>query len=151
MPFQFFLLENFLVFLDSWSKANNLVNKNQSSVDDLPVLVLALAKFKMEFLSTTGLGIHAPKEILSLGKKIGFSNSRGGFESKASSTRDFVSVSPEVFNLFIKLNGVPLAELGKLGASDIPKKDANTLQKLLSSFLEYTMERPLKSEKYLNF
>lgn len=144
----FHLLEHFLQFLDEWAKASRQPAARPET--EKALLALAVAKFKIEFLSAVGLGVHAPQEFSGPGPALGFSNSRGGFVAKASASGDFVPVSREIFHLFMELDREPFAKLALTPAlSHFNPKQVDSLQKILSSFLEYMLERPLKSEKYL--
>jgi len=122
----FFLLENFLEFLDS---------KNSGSVLDL-----ALAKFKLEILRVSGLGV---KDSAGENKPIFFSALRGGFSRQPSA--DNLKVAPEVYGLFLELKDLGFTNLAKV-KNTAGEKD---LQNLLSQFIEYQLERKIKSEKYL--
>jgi DNA repair protein RecO len=123
----FFLLENFLEFLNSEPAEK--------------VLDLALAKFKLEILKVLGLGVKG-----SAGGdngRIFFSAQTGGFSRAVSA--DGLKTSPDVFGLFLELQSLGFENLGK-ARNTSGEKD---LQNLLSQFIEYQLERKVKSEKYL--
>ncbi len=124
----FVLLENFLEFLNS---------KNPE-----PVLDLALAKFKLEILRALGLGVKGSAGA-GEGGRIFFSALRGGFSRRASA--DALKVSQVVYRLFLELQAVGFENLRK-AKNTAGEKD---LQNLLSEFIEYQLERKVKSEKYL--
>ncbi|MDR3642081.1 MAG: DNA repair protein RecO [Candidatus Doudnabacteria bacterium] len=121
----FDLLAEFLKFLDSESKQ--------------PVLDLALAKFKINILRTLGLDISYPA-----GAKF-FSNSHGGFV--AGQSQDSRPVTLPTLDLFISLKDCRFDYLVSLNFGD--QVLLENLQNLLSQFVEYQLERPVKSERYL--
>lgn len=107
-------------------------------------LLLGLAKFKIEFLETLGLGVSAP-ENGELNEGAGFSNLRGGFLF-ADNAADYQKTGKEVFRQFLTLR--------RLGFSQLPQArqelgDLNALQNLLSGFIRYQLERDIKSEDFL--
>jgi len=122
----FYLLEFFLEFLNS---------KNPE-----PVLDLALAKFKLEILRVLGLGI---KSSAGDNQPIFFSASKGGFSRQSSA--DNLKALPEVYGLFLELKDLGFTNLDKVKNTG-GEKD---LQNFLSQFIEYQLERKIKSEKYL--
>jgi DNA repair protein RecO (recombination protein O) len=124
----FFLLEDFLEFL------------NSSPADAL--LDLGLLKFKLEILRVLGLGVH--NEIADGNHQpVFFSPIRGGFNRQASA--DSLKVSADVYRLFLELQ---IAEF--INLSDIKNTSGETdLQNLLSQFIEYQLERKVRSEKFL--
>lgn len=105
---------------------------------------LALLKFKIQALNALGLAISSPQEEQS-GQIMGFSNSLGGFIQK--NCFDFRPVTRQAHGLFLSLSGS--AEFAKPPIlSDQGQTDE--LHNLLSGFLEYHLEREIKSEKFLN-
>lgn len=113
---------------------------NTEKSDD--VLNLALAKFKIAILQDSGLGIHYPKNI-SPREKVSLSPVRGGFVSGEEGA-SFLPVSKACFQLFLKLAGVNSTDISQDSSA------IQELQKLLSIFIEYQLERRVNSEKYLN-
>lgn len=121
----FNLLREFLSFLNG---------KNSQAL-----MGLALAKFKINILQTLGLDISHPHA----GKF--FSNSRGGFIAETSG--DAWPVEPAVLNLFLTLADCRFDYLQNIKQPS----GLETLQILLSRFVEYQLERTVMSEKFLNF
>jgi DNA repair protein RecO (recombination protein O) len=122
----FVLLENFLEFLDAKSEEK--------------FLDLGLLKFKLEILQVLGLGV---KSSAGDNQPIFFSASKGGFSRQSSA--DNLKVPPEVYGLFLELKDLGFTDLDKVKNIG-GEKD---LQNLLSQFIEYQLERKVKSEKYL--
>jgi DNA repair protein RecO len=124
----FNLLEEFLEFLNSGSP-NEALN-------------LALAKFKLEVLEASGLGLHFPPAAAG-GDKMFFSPGKGGFS--AVRLADALPVSPDCYDMLLYLK--------KSGFENLKTPQdfgqINELQSLLSLFIEYQLERKIKSEKYL--
>jgi DNA repair protein RecO len=124
----FNLLEEFLEFL------------NSESSDE--ALNMALAKLKLQMLAASGLDVHFPAEIQS-GDKIFFSPSKGGFSIERFA--DALEVSSDCYALFLYLK--------KSGFENFKTPQGfgqnHELQSLLSLFIEYQLERKIKSEKYL--
>jgi recombinational DNA repair protein (RecF pathway) len=133
----FFLLENFLDFLDLKSEEK--------------ILDLGLLKFKLEILRVLGLATSLASDVVeAYGKSdtdnnqgIFFSTVRGGFSRQASA--DSLKVSDDVYRLFLELKDFGFGHLQKI-QNQTGEKD---LQNLLSQFIEYQLERKVKSEKYL--
>jgi DNA repair protein RecO (recombination protein O) len=124
----FFLFESFLGYLDS--SANE------------EVLDLGLLKFKMDILQTLGLGVH--DEAASDNQQgVFFSPVSGGFNRRASA--DSLKVSSDVYGLFLDLRDVDFNHLQKIQH----KSGEKELQNLLSQFIEYQLERKVRSEKFL--
>jgi DNA repair protein RecO len=124
----FVLLESFLEFL------------NAQTTEE--ILNFALAKFKLEILQTLGLGVHNNAKAGD-GKEIFFSPTLGGFGNAVSF--DGLKVSPAVYGLFLEL---PLIEFGELKEVKNISGEKD-LQNLLSQFIEYQLERKVRSEKFL--
>ncbi len=145
----FELLVSFLKFLNE-SKDN--------------ILSLGLAKFKIEFLGSLGLGISftpTPKSKFVLHEKRqvgllkqgeekkdlvwGFSNSRGGFLTNDQAV-DYQPVGLESWKLFLDLSKTSFFELGIMSYQSTALYE---LQEVLSGFLTYQLERDIKSERFL--
>ena len=122
----FFLLESFLEFLDSSAAGQ--------------ILDVGLLKFKLEILRVLGLEV---KVSAGDNQQIFFSAIRGGFSRTASP--DALKVSPAVYRLFLELKDLEFGNLNKVKNIGSEKD----LQNLLSQFVEYQLERKVKSEKYL--
>jgi len=124
----FFLLENFLEFLD------------MSAGDE--IFDLGLLKFKLEILRVLGLGVH--NEIADGNHQpVFFSPVRGGFNGQPSA--DSLKVSADVYKLFLELQTAEFKNL-----SDVKNISGEPdLQNLLSRFIEYQLERKVRSEKFL--
>ena len=125
----FKLLNDFLFFLNR--KTNPAVSE------------LGLAKFKIAFLEAVGFKIHFNQDH---GKalRLSFSNNKGGFTTMKTS--DAVPVLPETFLTFFTNNKASFEELGQLQKL----KNLPELQKLLSGFLEFHLEREIKSQRFLD-
>ena len=100
----------------------------------------ALAKFKIEFLENSGLKISYDKECLN-SESLGFSSSKGGFIAGGHYRGKNLKPS---FELFLNLKDLKFGET-KEASSEV----LHDLQEILSSFVEYQLERQVKSEKYL--
>jgi DNA repair protein RecO (recombination protein O) len=107
------------------------------------ILSLGLAKFKIEFLKSMGLGINLPS--IDQAGQIGISNSQGGFLTKDDAV-DYRPVSSESLKLFLDLNEASFSELSAISHSP---NTLDELQELLSGFLTYQLERDIKSERFL--
>ena len=143
----FNLLLIFLTFLDLDKARAELLN-------------IGLAKFKIEFLESLGFGIHAPEEHSANNKALGrlsesknlpwgFSVSRGSF-IQADNSADVISVKPLVLGQFWDLQGLSFSHLiakGEISAN--LKESLEELQALLSRFIEYQLDREIKSDRYL--
>ena len=128
-PALFHLTLEFLSFLSSEVQDN--------------MLDIGLAKFKIHFLEVLGLGLRFPAKTTDM-EIIFFSNLRGGFVTEKSG--DTLPLEGRVLEVYFAIKGAEFSELS------LPKtaKDTVLLQSLLSGFLEYQLERRLKSEKFLN-
>jgi DNA repair protein RecO (recombination protein O) len=122
----FVVLENFLGFLDSETLEK--------------ILDLGLLKFKLEILQTLGFGVSNNDKN---GQEAFFSPSRGGFVGELSA--DCIKVSAAVYGLFLELLAADFNNLPNIKNLS-GEKD---LQNLLSQFIEYQLERKVKSEKFL--
>jgi len=111
-----------------------------------PLLAAGLAKFKIDFLETLGLGISVYGDP-DLGS-VAFSNSRGSFLFGSSSV-DAMPVALYSFSNFNSLRNTSFAELTREEQS-LEYLDIGELQQLLSHFVTYQLERDVKSERYLN-
>ncbi len=117
---------------------------NQYATDEDLILV-ALVKFQMEFLTNLGFEVLVPaKEPSELG--VGFSNSHGGFTTEDAA--DYNPVSTESFNFYKILNSTPFTDIQNIKLPD--KNSKESLQSLLNSFISYQLERDIKSESLLN-
>ncbi len=142
----FDLLQNFLKFLD--------VHQSKE------ILQLGLAKFKIQALKESGLEMHINQSLLmdrsirdsslaplARNDTVGgiyFSPDKGGFVSERQS--DSVQVDYPVAALFIELQNHSFEKLKELPGSNA----IDRLQPLLSQFIEYHLERKLKSESFIN-
>lgn len=124
------LLLNFLQFL------------NHSRTASPKLLNAALAKFKIDFLKAVGHGLFYEPQCQQK-TSVGFSFSRGGFYATAGSS--FEQVSKETFVQFLALSQANFHKLPELSLGHL-----SVLQRLLSRFIEYHLEREIKSERYLD-
>jgi DNA repair protein RecO (recombination protein O) len=109
--------------------------------EDQLLVSLGLIKFKLAVLEASGLGV-----ALDAGEndiQTYFSAHGGGFTQVAGGQ----AVLPAVVNIFRQLR---LVEFKNLAAAGIPDAGQNQLQQLLSEFIEYQLERRLKSETFFN-
>lgn len=104
-------------------------------------LNFALAKFKVDALNSLGFNIHYPKESSA---QFYFSPSRGGFFGQK--TGDSIAARKPVYDLFLALKAGGWTTIAAMK----PSSATQELQDLLSLFIEYQLERKLKSEKFLN-
>jgi len=121
----FQLLVHFLNFLNS--------DQNQE------ILNLGLAKFKMEILNVLGLSIADDTSSA----EVFFSPARGGFSGKKSA--EGLTVSKVAYQAFLDLKTLDFMGLSTFNNSI----GIHELQNFLSGFIEYQLERKVKSEKYL--
>ena len=124
----FNLLEQFLEFL------------NSESSDEL--LSLGLAKFKIEVLAASGLEVSS-LPAKPAGDKVFFSPGKGGFSSQRFADALPVSAQSYAMFLYLKQTGFEALKIAP------ETNQTNELQSLLSLFIEYQLERKIKSEKYL--
>ena len=106
--------------------------------EDQLIVSLGLIKFKLAVLEASGLGVAGENDIQTY-----FSAHGGGFTQVAGGQ----AVLPAVVNIFRQLR---LVEFKNLAAAGIPDAGQNQLQQLLSEFIEYQLERRLKSETFFN-
>jgi DNA repair protein RecO (recombination protein O) len=106
------------------------------------IMNLGLAKFKIDILELSGLGVGYPSAIQN-GQKLFFSPIGGGF-SYVNYT-GAMPVSPQELELFLQL----LAGSFPLLANAQNFTKIESLQNLLSRFIEHQLEREIKSEKYI--
>lgn len=106
------------------------------------IMDLGLIKFKLEVLKTLGLSVHYQVRAGD-DQQIFFSSTKGGFVKEASA--DSFKVQSPAYGLFLEL----LAEGFKKLESIRNTRGAKELQNLLSQFIEYQLERKVKSEKFL--
>lgn len=140
----FDLLADFLRFLNATS--------------DEKTLGLGLTKFKLEILSASGFSITKLKAAVGQGINsdtfrkspqagggIYFSRFKGGFSQEK--TGDAVAVVLPAYEAFLKLRAATFSGLPGLLA--IAPTNIGELQRLFSGFIEYHLERRVKSEQYL--
>ncbi len=102
-------------------------------------LQAGLAKFRIDFLQNMGLAIAADPKLLAA-SHLGFSNTAGGFIDH--DTVDFALVDAETMRQFLALQQTSFPAVPSLGYQNF-----DPLQKLLSDFLRYHLERDIKSEE----
>jgi DNA repair protein RecO (recombination protein O) len=107
------------------------------------ILPLGLAKFKIGVLEASGFGLQH-QEALAPGEKVFYSPRKGGFFTKKYADSRILPV--ESYRDFLKIKSTPFENLAP--ADNL--KDQESLQTALSQFIEYHLERKIKSEKYLN-
>jgi DNA repair protein RecO len=100
-----------------------------------------LAKFKIALLESSGFRI---KSDINQNQKVYFSNSVGGFTNKFSNKT--IPVSLRVFESFLALQKGDFEGLDQT----LEPKYLKELQSLLSDFIEYQLEREIRSERYFN-
>lgn len=148
----FYALELLLKFTADEHKNEKLFNLyldffrflNKAAHDENKLL-WGLAKFKIDFLQNLGFGINSDIPQGFVGT-MAFSNNSGGFLFGQHSL-EAKSVNPETFRQF---KGLKHLDFEALIASAPPLQDISELQQILSSFLEYQLEREIKSERFLN-
>jgi DNA repair protein RecO len=119
-----------------------------NSAKDGQILNLGLAKFKIAFLESVGLGIHYQETEVPAGD-IGFSNVRGGF-SFGQQTADARRVAPGILTQFLGLRRASFSQLlDPAFNKELLAVNSKPLQDLLSNFIKYHLERDINSEKYL--
>lgn len=123
----FVIFESFLEFLNSCPAP--------------ATLDLGLLKFKLSALETVGFAVHYPKEEM-LEPQLFFSPETGGF----SLNRSGGAIDIETYQLFLLLKDSRLTELSEIKFNPLV---SGRLQILLSNFIEYQLERKLKSETFL--
>ena len=124
----FYLMSEFLEFLDT-SQPDEILN-------------LGLAKFKIDILEYSGLGVTYPS-VASAEQQLFFSPLGGGFAYQNYSGS--LPVSRGELDLFLLLKAGRFPFL----ANSQNFSKINNLQNLLSGFIEHQIERKIKSEKYL--
>ncbi len=123
----FFIFESFLEFLNS--------------SPNVEILDLGLLKFKLSALETVGFAVHYPPQAHS-DQRLYFSPASGGFSSNPGG----VTVTWEGYQLFLQLKTARPADVAVLKFSP---QSLSQLQALMSEFIEYQLERKIKSEVYL--
>lgn len=128
------------------------------------LLLTGLAKFKIEFLDALGLSIHLPYNLDRADLYLGFSPGRGGFTPHNFSNEknregfisgedaaDFITVLPETIDQFTVIRETAFSQLAQ--RQNLPqaiKADSTQpLNDLLSRFINYQLEREIRSEEYL--
>ncbi len=124
----FNLLAEFLEFLNSSAEQK--------------ILNLGLAKFKIEIMEVSGLGIRLPQNISS-NQGLFLSPSTGSF--LAQSQGDALGFNKTSIEVFIKIKQSTFKDLTGLGKYT----DIQEMQDALSKFVVYQLERRVKSEGYL--
>lgn len=124
----FNLFLNFLRFLDSENTEKSLA--------------FGLARFKMDILTASGLNISTVA-FANGNKTVYFSPSQGGFVY--TKPPDAIMVSRKACQDYLNLMTDNFTERKNFEDNII----SNELQSLLSFFIEYQLERKIKSEKYL--
>jgi DNA repair protein RecO (recombination protein O) len=149
----FFALEILLKFTADEHRNEKLFNLYldffrflDKTAEDPDKLNFGLAKFKIDFLTAVGFSVSAdrPKDFIG---NISFSNSRGGFEF-GQGAPDGQSASEQAFNRFKELRALNFSALEDYRIPSVG--DIEYLQRILSGFLEYQLEREIKSERFLN-
>jgi DNA repair protein RecO len=113
------------------------------------LLPLGLAKFKIQFLAHLGLAVSIPKSSSVDGGTLGFSHRQGGFVMGGNTT-DILPVSPKTLAQFSALELLEFSQLiSSNQTEEVLRQPLNELQELLSGFINYQMEREIKSEKLL--
>lgn len=124
----FNLLENFLEFLNS--------RHNEETLN------LGLLKFKAEILAVSGFNLRHAKNAKQA--PVFFSQNRGGFF--AEKYPDAVLVHKTAYELFLQISQ---SDFARLSAIKHQGQRLPEIQDLLSKFIEFQLERQVKSEKYL--
>lgn len=104
---------------------------------------LALEKFKISILELSGMAIDFFPE-LEFSDRIFFSPPQGGFSE--SQNHNSLLVSKGIFKLFLSLHNMDYQDLNQIKESD----SLTELERLTVEFVEYHLERQLKSIKFLN-
>lgn len=101
-----------------------------------------VTKWKLLFLDAIGLGVGSTSAFAE--PPAYFSNSAGGFRTAKDST-DAVPVTSQLWQVFISLNQNSIDSMLLLSTSSSLRE----LDGLLSSFIEYQLERRIQSESFL--
>ncbi len=120
-------LTGFLAFLDTHAA-------------EPPLHQAGLLKFKLQLLESLGLALHVPKNPTA--QEYWFSNSRGGFLLQAEG--DAQKVSGQDMHALNHLESVAWHQV------NAQVQNSEYLNHVLSSFLEYYMERKVKADDFLN-
>lgn len=135
----FFVLKEFFIFLDLRGSDRQLTDAG-------------LAKFKLEFLSALGFAVRLPENAAAGGaekQEWGFSFSKGGFVPLPEA-EDRSAGGAQALSLCRALSETAFYGLaGGLGPPDGLSAAAGPLNTLLSRFINYQLEREMRSEKYL--
>lgn len=131
----FHLLVMFFTFLDLCETHGDLIP-------------LGLAKFKIQFLQDLGLAITAPNNLHET-KVLGFSPSRGGFVNIKESS-DYMEVSLKTIEQFSALEALEFSQIiSRNEIGPVLQEPIDELQNLLSIFINYQLEREIKSGRYI--
>ncbi|MFA5991556.1 MAG: DNA repair protein RecO [Candidatus Doudnabacteria bacterium] len=147
LKYAFYALEFVLKFSADEQKNEKLFGIFESFLEflnsnpDSEILDLGLLKFKLSALETVGFAVHYPPDAHS-DQRLSFSPASGGF----SLMRGGGAVEEQVFRLFLRLKSSRAEEIAK---EKFNRQSLVRLQNLLSDFIEYQLERKLKSEIYL--
>jgi DNA repair protein RecO (recombination protein O) len=115
---------------------NSFLNCLNNPLEELN-FQFALAKFKLETLNSVGLGIHSTVSE-NINQPIYFSPASGGFSQ--TKTGLGVLVTPLVYQAFLNLY---------VNGYNFKNNAVDELNRLFTSFIEYQLERKIKSEKFL--
>jgi len=108
---------------------------------DVSKLTAVVIKWKLLFLDALGFGLVQGSEFSANRPKF-FSNHAGGFEAAKTGT-DAVSINESTWNTYRTIAEAPLENLASL---DLPA--TSELDRLLTSFIEYQLERKIESEAF---
>lgn len=108
---------------------------NQSGVKN------AITQFQIKALASLGLGIRLANDADNT-KVFHFSLDQGGFTSDSS--LDAQPISPETYKSFLVLQKQDYS-----AGQSIAEKESNELQKMVSRFVAYQLEREIKSQRYM--
>lgn len=113
-----------------------------SSAHNELVLGSGLAKFKIDFLESLGLGIQTGSEE-DTPEELFFSNQAGGFLFYKGTT-PAQKVRRVTYAWFLELSKISFQELSARNMGDLEE-----LQDILSGFLSYHLEREIKSQRFM--
>lgn len=102
-----------------------------------------ITQFQIKALNALGLGIRMPEITSNMAPTVQFSIDRGGFVAD-SGLLDGQAVSKDVFDAFL------LFKKGDYSAGQaIQTTTLESLQKLVTRFVTYQLEREIKSQRYM--